>query len=112
MSWALLLMCGPAFGQTPTVNPRAVAAEGLPDPFDPENLAEPVWETWTAAGDSEVIAVYHQEVDPNSTGLTRIGYSIYDRGTQDWASAGIIPGVDDINGFGDPSIAVHPGKVG
>ncbi len=106
---ALLAVAGfpaGALGQTPTVDSRVVAASGLPDPDDPNNLGEPVWETWIAAGSSKVIAVHHQEVSAGGDVPQRIAYSIFDRQSQSWSESGIVP--DDPNsgarGLGDPSI--------
>lgn len=52
-----------AQAQTPTVNPRVVAAQGVPDPLDPNNLAafdDEIWTSFTGTSQDELVT------DPNN----------------------------------------------
>ncbi len=85
-------------GNAQVPEPRVVAAAGHPASA---KKGLPVWETWIAAGESEVISVYHV-----GTG-ERIGYALHDSAGGDWTDFGIIAdgGSGGVNGAVDPSIA-------
>lgn len=98
-------MSNVSLAQFPSVGPRFVAGPGVADPADPNNVGEPVWETWLAAGVNKVISVFHQEVDASNINAMTIGYAVLNRSTGERLDTGVIPTAeDDTRGGFDPAI--------